>query len=48
MKAALPLYKAGRTEDYIAEVESLRCRAKGRFANNMLTINLSAGYCKLE
>lgn len=48
MKAALPLYKAGRTEDYIAEVESLRCRAKGRFANNMLTINLSAGYCKIE
>lgn len=48
MNAAVQLYKAGHTEEYIAEVESLRRRAKGRFANNMLTINLSAGYCKLK
>lgn len=48
MKAALQLYKAGRTEEYIAEVESMRCRAKGRFANNLLTINLSVGYCELK
>ena len=48
MKTAVPLLEAGRAEEYIAEVESIRRRAKGRFANSMLTINLSAGYCKLE
>lgn len=48
MKTALQLLKAGQVESYIAEVESMRSRAKGRFANNMLTINLSAGYCNLK
>lgn len=48
LKAVLPLWKAGHVEEYIARVESMRRNAKGRYANNMLTLNLSAGYCKLE
>lgn len=48
MMAAAQLLEAGRAEEYITEVESLRRRAKGRFANNMLTINLSAGYSRLK
>lgn len=41
MKAAAQLLEDNRAEEYIAEVESMRRRAKGRFANSMLTINLS-------
>ena len=48
MQAAAHLLESNRAEEYITEVESMRRLAKGRFANCMLTINLSAGYCKLK
>lgn len=48
MNALLPLLKQGDAEKYITEVESLRRKAKGHFANHLLTINLSAGYCKCK
>ena len=48
MKGAQQLWKANRVEEYIAEVESLRRRTKGRYANRMLAINLSAGYSQLK
>ena len=48
MKAAMQLYKANHMEEYVAQVESLRCRAKGRFTNALFSINLSAGYCELH
>ena len=48
MQAAVHLLESNRAEEYITEVESMRRLAKGRFANCMLTINLSAGYCKLK
>lgn len=48
MKAAVQLLENNCAEEYIAEVESMCRRAKGRFANSMLTINLSAGYCELK
>lgn len=48
MNAAAQLMEANRVKEYIIEVESMRRRAKGRFANSMLTINLSAGYCELK
>lgn len=48
MKAAAQLLEANRIEEYITEVEAMRRRAKGRYANNMITINLSAGYCRLK
>lgn len=48
LNAAVQLYKDGRIEEYIAEVEAMLDRVKGRYMNNMLTINLSAGYCELR
>lgn len=48
MNAAAQLFKTGRTEEYIAEVESMRRRAKGRFAIQLCTVNLSAGYSNLK
>ncbi|WP_320983336.1 hypothetical protein, partial [Enterocloster bolteae] len=48
MQAAVHLLESNRAEEYVTEVESMRRLAKGRFANCMLTINLSAGYCKLK
>ena len=48
MKTAAQLLDVNRVEEYITEVESMLRRAKGRFANSMLTINLSAGYAKLK
>lgn len=48
MKAAAQLLDVNQVDEYITEVESMLRRAKGRFANSMLTINLSAGYAKLK
>ncbi|MBE7726808.1 MAG: hypothetical protein E7244_21065 [Enterocloster citroniae] len=48
MRAAAQFLKASHVKGYITEVESMRRRAQGRFADNMLTINLSAGYYKVK
>lgn len=48
MDALLPLLKQGDTEKYITEVELLRRKARGRFANHLLTINASGAYCRCK
>lgn len=48
MNALVPLLKQGCVEKYIAETEALLCNVKGRFAINLITINLSAGYCEFK
>lgn len=48
MHALLPFLKQGDTEKYITEVELLRRKARGRFANHLLTINASGAYCKCK
>lgn len=48
MNAAIQLLHAGHTEEYIEKMESMLSLAKSRFAVNLLTINLSAGYINLK
>lgn len=44
MNTAVLLLNAGKTEEYIAEIETLIKRAKGRNLNNVLKLNLATGY----
>lgn len=48
MKAAALLLEQGETKEYIQVVEDLRKKAKGRYLQNLFTLNLSAGYCDLK
>lgn len=47
IKTVTQLLKAGRVEEYIKELELMRCYVKGGL-NKIITINLSDTYCKLE
>ena len=44
MKKLAARLETGRTEDYLAGVEELLSRAKGRNLRNILRLNLAAGY----
>ena len=48
MKVAALLLDQGKTKEYIQAVEELRKRAKGRYLQNLFTLNLTAGYCDLK
>lgn len=48
MKAAAILLEQGKPQEYIQAVEALRQKAKGRYLQNLFTLNLSAGYCDLK
>lgn len=48
MKTAALLLEQGKPQEYIKAVEALRQKAKGRYLQNLFTLNLSAGYCDLK
>lgn len=48
MKTAAILLEQGKPQEYIQAVEALRQKAKGRYLQNLFTLNLSAGYCDLK
>jgi len=48
MKTVALLLEQGKPQEYIKAVEALRQKAKGRYLQNLFTLNLSAGYCDLK
>lgn len=48
MKDTAMLLENGKTKEYIQVVEVLLKNAKGRYLKKVLTVNLSAGYCRLN
>lgn len=44
LKEALKLFDAGRTKEYISTMENLLSKAKGGHLQNILKLNLAAGY----
>ncbi len=48
MHQAILLLEAGKADEYLVVVQHLLKRAKGRYLKNLLTLNLTAGYCDLK
>lgn len=48
MQKAAVLLEEGKTGEYVAAVEELLRRARGKQLRNLLELNLSAGYCDLK
>lgn len=48
MQKAFQLLETGRTEEYIAQMEQLLQKAKGRRLRGILTMNLAAGYLEAK